>query len=242
MLPLPASLLAGMGFVAVFAGAANTPIASTLMAMELFGPEAGAFSAIACVVSYLFSGHARIYQSQRIGTSKHRVLAHEEGYSLASAATARLRPKVDVHTTTPLFWKGIPSVLNKEFSVLRLYFCASAVQKGDRGWRRLFSKQLGAHLLLKAREAGIEQAILHRVQGGYLKGEDLSWDTHDHPAPRLPQVLELIAEEPLLQAFLDANRDILRPVKIVLLRAEEVVADQLAMTAEIHDELSNETT
>jgi len=47
ILPLPASLLAGMGFVAVFAGAANTPIASTLMAVELFGAEVGAFAGIA---------------------------------------------------------------------------------------------------------------------------------------------------------------------------------------------------
>jgi H+/Cl- antiporter ClcA len=69
-LPLPTPLLAGMGFVAVFAGAANTPIASTLMAMELFGSEAGVYAGIACVVSYVFSGHAGIYRAQRIGHGK----------------------------------------------------------------------------------------------------------------------------------------------------------------------------
>jgi H+/Cl- antiporter ClcA len=70
LLPLPTSLLAGMGFVAVFAGAANTPIASTLMAFELFGSEAGAFCGIACILSYLFSGHQGIYTSQRLGVAK----------------------------------------------------------------------------------------------------------------------------------------------------------------------------
>ena len=70
ILPLPATLLAGMGFVAVFAGAANTPIASTLMAFELFGAEAGAYCGIACILSYLFSGHTGIYTSQRIGRAK----------------------------------------------------------------------------------------------------------------------------------------------------------------------------
>ncbi len=70
LLPLPPSLLAGMGFVAVFAGAANTPIASSLMAFELFGSEAGTFCAIACILSYLFSGHEGIYSSQRLGRSK----------------------------------------------------------------------------------------------------------------------------------------------------------------------------
>ncbi|MGD7216851.1 voltage-gated chloride channel family protein, partial [Ralstonia pseudosolanacearum] len=70
VLPLPFALLAGLGFVAVFAGAANTPIASTIMAIELFGPEVGTFAGIACVVSYLFSGHTGIYPAQRIGHAK----------------------------------------------------------------------------------------------------------------------------------------------------------------------------
>lgn len=71
LLHMPFAMLAGIGFVAVFAGAANTPIASTLMAMELFGVEVGVFAAIACVVSYLFSGHTGIYRSQRVGHAKH---------------------------------------------------------------------------------------------------------------------------------------------------------------------------
>jgi H+/Cl- antiporter ClcA len=70
LLQVPFPLLAGIGFVAVFAGAANTPIASTLMAMELFGAEVGVYAAIACAVSYLFSGHTGIYRSQRVGRAK----------------------------------------------------------------------------------------------------------------------------------------------------------------------------
>ena len=72
LLHLPIPLLAGIGFVAVFAGAANTPIASTLMAMELFGAQVGPYAALACVLSYLFSGHTGIYRSQRAGHAKHR--------------------------------------------------------------------------------------------------------------------------------------------------------------------------
>ena len=73
LLHLPYPLLAGLGFVAVFAGAANTPLASTLMAMELFGGEIAAYAGITCVVSYLFSGHSGIYRAQRVG-HKHRPL------------------------------------------------------------------------------------------------------------------------------------------------------------------------
>ena len=70
-LPLPLPLLAGMGFVAVFGGAANTPIAAMVMGIELFGVESGIYIAIACVMSYLFSGHHGIYRAQRTTTRKH---------------------------------------------------------------------------------------------------------------------------------------------------------------------------
>lgn len=87
LLNMPFPLLAGLGFVAVFAGAANTPIASTLMAMELFGSEIGVYAAIACVISYLFSGHTGIYKSQRVGHSKHRHAP--EGIKLGELPTYR---------------------------------------------------------------------------------------------------------------------------------------------------------
>jgi H+/Cl- antiporter ClcA len=70
VLPLPTALLAAMGLAAVFGSAANTPIAATLMAAELFGAEAAAYAGIACVTGYLCSGHAGIYRSQRVGGHK----------------------------------------------------------------------------------------------------------------------------------------------------------------------------
>ena len=78
LLQLPFPLLAGLGFVAVFAGAANVPIASTLMAIELFGADIGVHAALACVLAYLFSGHAGIYRAQRIGRHKYVVLPPRE--------------------------------------------------------------------------------------------------------------------------------------------------------------------
>ena len=69
--PLPMALLAGMGFVSVFAGATNTPIACTLMGMELFGAECGVFIALSSVIAYLFSGHSSIYSAQVFQKGKH---------------------------------------------------------------------------------------------------------------------------------------------------------------------------
>lgn len=67
-LPLP--VLAGIGFVGVFAGAANTPLTCTIMAMEIFGSPIGVYAAAACAASYLFSGHSGIYRSQRVALRK----------------------------------------------------------------------------------------------------------------------------------------------------------------------------
>jgi H+/Cl- antiporter ClcA len=81
-IPLPTGLLAGMGFVAVFAGATNTPIACSIMAIELFGSECGVYVSIACIVSYLISGHNSIYGRQVIGESKHQRFSSQEGKRL----------------------------------------------------------------------------------------------------------------------------------------------------------------
>lgn len=62
--PLPISLLAGMGFVAVFSGATHTPVACTVMGMELFGWEVGVYLGIACYVAFLISNSMGIYRKQ----------------------------------------------------------------------------------------------------------------------------------------------------------------------------------
>jgi H+/Cl- antiporter ClcA len=88
-IPLPMSLLAGMGFVAVFAGATNTPIACTIMGVELFGIESGVFIALACSTAYLFSGHTGIYSSQIIERPKLISLANDKGLSLSEVDDKR---------------------------------------------------------------------------------------------------------------------------------------------------------
>lgn len=71
ILGLPVDLAAGLGFVAVFAGASNTPLACTLMGIELFGAQHAVLIAVACWISYHFSGHTGIYTAQRKGSPKY---------------------------------------------------------------------------------------------------------------------------------------------------------------------------
>ena len=67
---LPVDLLAALGFVAVFAGATNTPIACTIMGVELFGGGALLYFAITCILAWYVSGKGSIYNSQKKGIAK----------------------------------------------------------------------------------------------------------------------------------------------------------------------------
>ena len=62
---LPIAFGAALGYVAVFAGAANVPLTCTIMAVELFGADALLPALIACVIAYLFSTHRSIYGRRR---------------------------------------------------------------------------------------------------------------------------------------------------------------------------------
>ncbi|CBW25953.1 putative voltage gated chloride channel membrane protein [Halobacteriovorax marinus SJ] len=70
--PIPFELVAALGFVAVFAGASNAPIACIIMAIETFGIQIAPYAFIACYSSFYFSGHNGIYQSQRYFSKKHK--------------------------------------------------------------------------------------------------------------------------------------------------------------------------
>jgi H+/Cl- antiporter ClcA len=70
-IPLPIAFLAGLGFVAVFSGATHTPVACTIMGMELFGIEGGVYIGITCLIAYFASGSIGIYHSQNVKGAKH---------------------------------------------------------------------------------------------------------------------------------------------------------------------------
>lgn len=61
--PLP--FYSALGFICVFSGAANTPLAGAVMAVELFSPAFGPYAALAVMMSYFFSGQEGIYHSER---------------------------------------------------------------------------------------------------------------------------------------------------------------------------------
>jgi H+/Cl- antiporter ClcA len=72
LLNAPVDLFAAIGFIAVFAGATNTPLACTLMGIELFGAQNSVYFAAACFLAYYFSGHSGIYSAQRVAIPKNQ--------------------------------------------------------------------------------------------------------------------------------------------------------------------------
>ena len=64
-IPLPISFLAGLGFIAVFAGSTNTPLACIAMGVELFGIAALPYYIIVCIIAFLITGNTSVYSQQR---------------------------------------------------------------------------------------------------------------------------------------------------------------------------------
>ncbi len=205
------------------------------------GAEAGAYAGIArCVISYLFSGHAGIYQAQRVGKSKHLRNAVEEGLSLGSIATLRSTPQEESLDDINEFGYIGGSDM-EHLGVLRIYFSASEMKRADNWWKWIAPQTLGAYLLKQAKDHGIEQALLHRVIGGYLKGQDLVMDTGEIPPARLPQCLELVGDEEDLESFVKHNREHLKKVRIVFLHGKEAEVEAMVDREELEQALEIET-
>lgn len=72
-IPLPVSFLAGLGFIAVFAGATNTPLACAVMGMEMFGPMGGLWYLLVCVIAFYTSGKTTVYSAQQVHLFKYKL-------------------------------------------------------------------------------------------------------------------------------------------------------------------------
>ena len=70
VLGLDAGFCAAIAMIAMFCGVVNSPVASMLLAVELFGSDGLLFYAVACGVSYIMSGYSGLYKSQKIVFSK----------------------------------------------------------------------------------------------------------------------------------------------------------------------------
>ncbi len=101
------AVFAAIGFVSLLAGASNTPIAASIMAVELFGAEVASYAAVACVVSFIITGHRSVYPSQILAVKKSSSINVELGREMEG-----VRPEYDYREksligTARKFWKKI---------------------------------------------------------------------------------------------------------------------------------------
>jgi H+/Cl- antiporter ClcA len=70
LMGLNTATFSAIGFVSVLAGSANTPIAASILAVEMFGPTLAPYATVACVISFLMTGHRSVYPSQVLSMQK----------------------------------------------------------------------------------------------------------------------------------------------------------------------------
>lgn len=83
------SFLAALGLISVFGCAANAPITTIMLGIDLFGVQALPYYAIASFISYSVTGHHGIYGSQTVSVPKHVFLQDHVGYRLSEIKAKR---------------------------------------------------------------------------------------------------------------------------------------------------------
>ncbi|MFN4205433.1 MAG: DUF190 domain-containing protein [Agrobacterium albertimagni] len=228
VLGAPPDLFAALGFVAVFAGATNTPLACMIMGIELFGATHSVYIAVACFVAYLCSGHSSIYLSQRVGVPKtaaasdippdisvrhmREMSAQARGDLLAQVRLRSLR------TTANLAERPIVMTSHKlssrEIGMVRIYMKPREKALGTGGWFG-GGRPLYRELVVQAKAAGIMNAVAHRTHFGYSNSGKLQDEGFEIPNPDLTMCVELIADRALLEEFCRTHGALLKNKVII---------------------------
>jgi len=78
------AFLAALGMISVFGCAANAPLTTIMLGIDLFGSNALPYFVLAAFISYYVSGHQGIYTSQTIVRSKSIFFKNQEGYRIGT--------------------------------------------------------------------------------------------------------------------------------------------------------------
>jgi H+/Cl- antiporter ClcA len=223
----PIDLFAGLGFVAIFAGATNTPLACTIMGLELFVPNSpgllnsgfGIYLPVACFLSYLVSGHSGIYGAQRIGTPKinsphvlpetplgvarelRRVTVSE---SIAPSGSRVVSQTVSIHQAASIQQEGghmseQPHIVAQEIGQLWVFLTGRERRK--KGLGSLFGRPLYQEIVLAAKAEGVMIATTHRTHFGYNAHGKIERDDHEIPNEFLTLCVELTGPRQQLETF-----------------------------------------
>lgn len=145
---LPVSFLAALGLIGVFTGATNTPLASFVMSIELFGSNGMIFMFMTCVISYLFSGNSGIYAAQKIGRKKSK--------------------HMDIPYNSTLSYYGKLKKLNAVNHAKDNYKATNSIQSDSNAIKLNGELRLGVSKIQLPNEKGLQKYIIN-VKEGSLK-------------------------------------------------------------------------
>jgi H+/Cl- antiporter ClcA len=224
LLGVPPDFLAALGFVAVFAGAANTPLACTVMGIELFGAQHGVYLGLACCMAYIWSGHRGIYLSQILDTPKTddpeaavetslgHVRENQPPLVLNLSLFAHLRRRlIGARHATPFIPLGEPGMKHERklhanrIGLVRIYMTSKDRRPAKTWPQRLFARPLYQEIIDKARLAGLLSATAKGMTYGYANhGPNGTTTTGFHPELGYTDMniyVELLAPREQLEAF-----------------------------------------
>ncbi|WP_454886327.1 DUF190 domain-containing protein [Sphingomonas oryzagri] len=218
-LGVPVGLFSALGFVAVFAGAANTPLACTIMGVELFGAGTAVPVAVACFVAYVCSGHNGIYLSQRVAVPKRSRAILPPDLTLRDARA--LRPVPDLSALfAPRHQEGLAMsdthhVTPSEIGMIRIYLKPGDKAPKGASKSRWAAKPLYRMLVAQAKADGIMNAVAHHTHYGYSNHGPVRENGSEIADPHLTMCVELIGQREQLEQFCRAHGDMLATKVIV---------------------------
>ena len=212
VLGAPLDLFAALGFVAIFAGATNTPFACTIMGIELFGAANGVYLATACFIAYLCSGHSGIYLSQRVAVPKngHEVvppdvslknLREMNGGGLNEWFSRLAGEGNSTCNKGENIMSGPHHIDSREIGMIRIYLKPGDKRKTTGLRARLAARPLYRELVQAAKGDGILNAVAHHTHYGYSNGGVVGSSNPESVNPDLTMCVELVGQREQLENF-----------------------------------------
>lgn len=231
LLGAPVDLFAGLGFIAVFAGATNTPLACTVMGIELFGSHYALYFAVACFVAYYFSGHSGIYMAQRLGIAKKgqaslppdltlrelRELRGEAATPILSVVTDRL-PRFEASANQEIMKDH--HIVTREIGKIRIYLTPRDRIPAKGFWEKLNAKPIYREIIKAAKAEGLNNAAAFMTHYGFTNGGRVQAEGLETANPHLTLCVELIDHKDKLEEFCRRHGALLRGKTIVYKHVE----------------------
>jgi H+/Cl- antiporter ClcA/PII-like signaling protein len=235
LLNAPVDLFAGLGFIAVFAGCTNTPLACTIMGIELFGAQYAVYFGTACFIAYFFSGHSGIYLSQRVGVPKkatdpipldvplrqaREISRQQSEMELAGWRDSFRSDADDNHKETSMSHKH--KIAATEMGKVRIYMSPTEKAKPDGSgfWSKLNAKPLYREIIRFAKREKLMNAVAFQTHHGFSNSGEIETRDPELGGMRLTMCVELIDHKDKLEGFCREHGELLKGKVIVYKHVE----------------------